>query len=172
MVFIWSVIYAATKQGRGSMLSTNPITTRRREMTIEWREENGLLGQVSGLTFFHIHAKPKEAKYYIMSWCDKDGVRLKDYFPTLEEAKAKAEQLFNEWKEAAGLISRSDITSCDKCDNSGRVRMYPDCEGCERVKYHTCGQYDMDCDETKPCPCLKDSHSLASIERAVKEEGR
>jgi hypothetical protein len=151
-------------------------------MTIEWNENKicyesdaykeiisvGLLGGIMVAKYDHNTG---------WLWCDYGSINTKH--DTLEEAKAKAEQLFKEWKEAAGLVSRSDITSCDKCGNSGVTKGCPKC-GHDRITVFKGDlDYCLNCRETfpcggstKPCDCLKDSHNLASINRAVKEEGR
>jgi hypothetical protein len=149
---------------------------RRREMTIEWQmkyyHEHGF---VCGKKIAHISDKGTSDKPWLLMFFQKEA----GCYPDKDQAKAKAEQLFKEWKEAAGLISRSDITSCGKCGGSGVTKGCPKC-GHDRITVFKGDlDYCLNCRETfpcggstKPCDCLKSSHSLASIERAVKEEGR
>jgi hypothetical protein len=150
-------------------------------MTIEWKKlsaSNGdsYIGYIRGLRIADIMEIAGE--YHLMfyeQWHDHPDSGML-HFPTLEEAKAKAEQLFKEWKEAAGLVSLSEIYSCDKCGDSGRSKVCPKCDS-GNIKELVVGGTDQ-CEDcmvvftptyTYDCDCLKDSHSLASINRATQQ---
>jgi hypothetical protein len=133
-------------------------------MTIEWKEVDNYqwFGKVGGKKLFEISEQVNGE--FRVSFQGKNV----EYLPTIEAAKAKAEQLFKEWKEAAGLISLSEIYSCDKCGGKGKI-INPDWWHGSKGDRQALEEEDK---RIISCDCLKNPTSLASINRAVKEEGR
>jgi hypothetical protein len=79
------------------------------------------------------------------------------HFTTLKSAKAKAEELLQAWLDKSGLIPRDQITSCDKCGDSG---IWKHDEGGKYTKLLI----------TEPCPCLNSPTSLATLKREARNE--
>jgi hypothetical protein len=132
-------------------------------MTIEWEPKEticGLYGNVGGQCVTELQESNKGVKLYFFEV-------VIGFYKNYHVAKAKAEQLFKEWNEAAGLISRSDIFSCPECGNTGSY-----------LAGKTINPESMfSWKSTKKCACRKNPNSIwsleqASINRAVREEGR
>jgi hypothetical protein len=130
---------------------------------IEWREfesagsGDNFKGYVGSKKIFEIYDNGDD---YQLSFLGKTS----GYFSALEEAKAKADELFTEWLKSAGLVQRPE--SCGKCGDKGWVRKFPNCGGCDIET--RCPKYDLGCDETDSCPCTKDPNSLYSFIKEIR----